>query len=250
MLKTWFFYPIFLVVTLLSASAHGEDFVEAYTAGPEWETFTNSDGTGLYHEVIREIFSLYGISVKHEYVPTNRGDELVLLGQADMMTCDDRATSEQLRLSRYPLYVNKYYAFFNKAAVGPWSGVETLRDRTVACQLGYYHEWDFSVPVDLRDLPSGVKCLQMVLLGRSDFYVDDMLFIEDSIKRSGLSFNRLEYDTQEVGTRSYHPVFNKTERGRAVMKLFDEGIMVLHKAGKLKPFYDKWGHDYPDFDSF
>jgi len=239
-----------LLVVLFCVPAHGKELSEVYSAGPEWETFTHRDGTGLYHEVLREVFSLYNISVKHEYVPTNRGDELVLAGQVDMMTCDDRATSSQLHMSRYPLYVDKYYAFFRKSIVGPWRGVESLRDKEVACQLGYYHEWDFPVPVHIRDLSSGVKCLQMVLLERSDFYVDDMLFIEDSIKTSGLSFNRLDYDAQEVGVRAYHPIFNDTERGQTVMHLFDEGIMALHKAGKLKPIYEKWGHDYPDFDSF
>ena len=244
------FLSILLFLFLFCASAYGTELKEVYSAGPEWETFTHRDGTGLYHEVRREVFSLYGISVKHEYVPTNRGDELVLAGLADMMTCDDKATSDQLHMSRYPLYVDKYYAFFRKELVGPWRGVETLRGKDVACQLGYYHEWDFPVPVHIRDMSSGVKCLQMVLLERSDFYVDDMLFIEDSIEKSGLSFNRLDYDAQEVGVRSYHPVFNDTERGQAVMQLFDEGMFALHKTGKLKLIYEKWGHDYPDFDSF
>nr|WP_239057837.1 transporter substrate-binding domain-containing protein [Pseudodesulfovibrio sp. JC047] len=243
-----FFFIIFF--NSFVSPAYGETVTEVYTTGPAWETFTHEDGTGLYHEVLDAVFALYGITVKHEYVPTNRGDELVLSGQADMMICDDRATSSNLHLSRYPLYVNDYHVFYNKETVGQWQGVDTLRNREVVCQLGYYHEWDFSVPVHIRDMSSGIKCLQMILMGRSDFYVDDRLFIEHSIEVSGLPFNRDEYDCQVVGTRSYHPVLGNTQRADQVMRLFDEGIMALHKAGKLAAIYEKWGHQYPDFDRF
>lgn len=238
-----------LILMLLPFPAEADDLREVVSAGPSWDTFTHRDGSGLYHEALKEIFALYGITVRHEYVPTNRGDELVRLGQADIMACDDRATAP-LVSGRYPLYVDDFFAFFNKARVGKWTGPEMLRDRDVATQKGYYHQWDFPVPVRLRELPTGPKCLEMVLLGRSDFYVDDMTFIKSSMRETDLPFDPDAFDTKKVGTRSYHPLFNQTPRGEKVRKMFEKGIMILHKEGKLKPIYDRWGHDYPKFDEF
>jgi len=246
-------YRLMLIVVLTAlfsapAQAKGE-IAEVVSVGPSWNTFTNEDGTGLYHEVLRQIFDLYGIKVRHIYVPTDRGDQLVREGQADMMVCDDRAES-LLVGSRYPMYTNDYFAFFKKSRIGPWHGPETLDSKEVAFQLGYYHDWDFPVPVMLRSMKSGVKCLEMVLLGRTDFYVDDMNFIQKSIEQTELAFNRSEFEIKRIGTRSYHPIFSATPKAATIMKMFDDGIAKLHKAGKLKPIYDKWGHDYPDFDSF
>lgn len=242
-------YFIFVVLAFLPFSADAEEVRHIVTAGPCWETFTNRDGSGLYHEIMRAVFDQYGITIRHEYVPTDRGDELVRLGQADVMTCDDRAAAP-LVSGRYPMFVNDFYVFFSKKRIGPWKGVETLRGKEVACQLAYYHDWDFPVPVRIRDMPSGVKCLEMVLLGRTDFYADDMSFINTSIRESGLSFDKDAYDTQVAGTRSYHPLFNQSPRGKHLRRLYEEGIFALHKAGKLKAIYTKWGHSYPDFDNF
>lgn len=233
----------------LAAPARAEIIKEVVSSGPAWDTFTNQDGTGLYHEVLREVFALYDITVRHEYVPTDRGDQLVREGLADMMTCDDSADA-QLVSARYPMYTNDYFVLFKKSRIVSWHGPETLFNKEVACQIGYYHDWDFTVPVQLRKMKTGVQCLNMVLLDRTDFYVDDMNFIENSIKDTDQLFERHLYDIQRIGTRSYHPVFSTTPRAKKIMKLFDDGIMTLHKAGKLKSIYDKWGHDYPDFDSF
>ena len=218
------------------------------SAGPSWETFTNRDGTGLYHEILDAVFALYGVEVRHEYVPSERADELVRLGWADMMICDDRA-KPPLRLARYPLYVNDYHVLFNRKRIGPWKGAESLRGREVAVQKGFYHDWDFPVPVRIREMASGVKCLEMVLLGRSDFYADDMAFINDSIRREP-GFDADAHDIRKAGRRSYHPMLNTTPRGDRVAGMYDDGMRALHERGELKPIYEKWGRTYPDFDSY
>lgn len=221
---------------------------EVVSAGPSWNSFTNKDGTGLYHEVLDAVFALYGVKVRHEYVPSDRADELVRLGWADMMTCDDRAELP-LRLARYPLFVNDYFVFFNKDRIGPWKGPDSLRGKEIVAQKGFYHTWDFPVPVRIREMSSGARCLEMVLLGRSDFYVDDLSFIKDSISKVS-KFDRRKYDFRKAGKRSYHPMFNTTPRSDVVIKMYDDGMRTLHEQGALRPIYEKWEHPYPDFDSF
>lgn len=242
-----------LIVALLTMSlfsaANAVEISEVVSTSPSWNTFTNKDGTGLYHEILREVFGLYGVSVRHEYSKSSRSEEMVALGLADMMTCDDKA-SPAIVMGKYPMYESSYYVFFNKARIGPWRGAESMRDKEILSQPSYYAQANFPVPVSIREVPTGAQALGMVLLGRSDFYVDDMTLIKQSMDENTIDYRKDQFDIKEAGRRSYHPLFNTTDRGRAIRKMYEEGMDKLHKAGKLKPIFDKWGHPYPDFDRY
>lgn len=243
-------WVLFLAFFFLSTSTGGAgEIKEVVSTSPSWETFTNEDGTGLYHEVLKAVFAQYGVAVRHVYSKSGRAEELVRTGGADMMTCDDVA-QPPLALGRYPLYINDFFVFFKKERIGPWRGAESLRDREILSQPTYYSQNNFSVPVKIKDILTGTRALGMIILDRSDFYVDDMALIKQSIKENNIPYDEKDFDIRKVGSRSYHPMFRVNDRGKAVMKMYDEGIYRLHKAGKLRPIYEKWGHAYPDFDSF
>jgi ABC-type amino acid transport substrate-binding protein len=223
------------------------DIAEVVSTGQSWNTFTNRDGTGLYHEILNAVFALHGIPVRHEYANSDRAEELVRLGQADMMLCDD-VSQPPLVMARYPMYENAYHVFFNRDRIGRWRGANSLRDKEILSQPGYYSQVNFSVPVRMRYVTSGVQALGMILLGRSDFYVDDMAFIKESIKRNTIAFDMADFDIRQAGIRSYHPLFSTSPRGRTIMRMYDDGLLTLHRSGDLRPIFAKWGHPYPDFD--
>lgn len=247
--RTGFAVCVLLALSLFLSSpacASDDGIRHVVSTSPEWETFTNSDGTGLYHEILREVFGLYGITVSHEYAPSVRAEKLVLQGLADIMVCDDRA-GPGLTLLRYPLYENTFYAFFNRQYIGPWKGEETMRDREVVCQRGYYYQDNFSVPVFIHEVSSGTKAAEMVIMGRADFYVDDLSLIRQSLEKLERPVDMEVFDIRAAGARAYRPQFNLTKRGIKVMRLFRDGLMKLHETGRLQPIYEKWGHPYPDF---
>lgn len=238
--------------SLLVFSVHpaaAQEIMEVISTSPSWDTFTNRDGTGLYHEVLREVFGQYGIAVRHEYSKSSRSEKLVEQGIADMMTCDDKA-SEPLVQGRYPMYENSYHVFYRKGRIGEWKGVESLRDKEVLSQPTYYNQSNFTVPVAIKEVQTGSQALSMIVLDRSDFYVDDMTLIMQSIKESEIDFNEADFAISEVGRRSYHPLFSPNKRGERIRKLYEEGIWNLHKSGKLRSIYDKWGYLYPEFERY
>ncbi|MUM78696.1 transporter substrate-binding domain-containing protein [Pseudodesulfovibrio sp. F-1] len=220
---------------------------EVVSAGKSWGTFTNPDGTGLYHEILEAVFALHNISVRHEYATSDRAEELVRLGQADMMLCADKA-SPPLVMARMPMYQNAFHVFFSRERIGLWQGAESLRNKLIISQPGYYSQTNFPVPVRLKFVTSGTQALGMVLLGRADFYVDDMILMQESVRENTIPFNAQDFDIRQAGVRSYHPLFSTSERGLALMELYDEGIRTLHSRGILRSIYEKWGHPYPDFD--
>lgn len=243
---------LLLSVALLVAlpfSVAAMEISEVVSTSPSWETFTNSDGTGLYHDILNEVFALYGIPVRHEYAKSIRSVELVMSNEADMMTCSG-TNKPTLVKARYPMYESAFYVFYKKERIGPWQGIESLRDKEILSQATYYDATDFSVPVNVKSVVDGAQALGMIVLDRSDFYVDDIVLIRQSMEESAVPFQMDDYAIERAGTRPYMPLFNTSERGKAIMKLYDEGIFKLHQAGKLKAIYEKWGHPYPSFDSY
>lgn len=246
-------YPLTCALPLLllfvSVAARADEIKKVVSTSPSWDTFTNRDGSGLYHDILREVFAIYGIPVQHEYAKSNRSEELVRLNLADMMTCDDMA-DPPLTLARYPMYTNSFYVFFNKKRIGKWKGAESLWGKEVLSQPGYYSESNFPVPVTIKEVMTGAQGVSMILMDRSDFYVDDMTLMNQSLKENTIAFDRDELDIRRVGERAYFPLFNTTERGQRVMKMYEDGMYRLHKTGKLRPIYRKWGYQYPDFDAY
>ncbi|MBU4380555.1 MAG: transporter substrate-binding domain-containing protein [Pseudodesulfovibrio sp.] len=240
---------LLLAPLLRPVPAHGADIVEVLSTGQSWDLFTNPDGTGLYHEILNAVFALHAIPVRHEYATSDRAEELVRLGQADMMICDDMV-SPPLVMARHPMYENAYHVFFSRGRIPDWQGPQSLLDRLVLSQPGYYVQENFPVPVRIKYVANGAQGLGMVLLGRADAYVDDMAFIRKSIAENTIPFDMLDYEIRQVGVRSYHPLFNTSPRGQAIMELYDEGMRTLHQNGGLKAIYEKWGHPYPDFDKY
>lgn len=220
---------------------------EVTAAGPSWETFTNRDGTGLYHELLREVFGLYGITVNRVYVPSERAYSLVREGRADFMTCHDKPV-RSLIMARHPMYANTFHAFFRKAAHPGFSGPGDLEHARVVVRIGYYDQSNFPVPVRLKEVTTGESALGMVILGREDYYVDDANFIRQSIAAATLDFNRDEFAIEPVGRRSYHPLFADSERGRTVRDLYDRGMERLRREGRLEPIFSRWHYPLPEYD--
>lgn len=236
---------VFLSVVSV-ARAQGE-ITEVVAVGPSWDTLTNRDGTGLYHDILKRVFGLYGIEVKRAYVPSERAYDLVRNGKADFMTCHDRV-EPPLRLARHPMFEGTYFVFFKKSRVGFWRGDDTLRGKTVAWRIGYYDKENFPVDIVPKEVKTGPSALGMVVLDRVDFYVDDMSFIRDTIKNATIEFDMDEYDIKPVGRRTYHPVFSSSERADKVMKLYDEGMETLYRSGELPMIFRKWGYSMPHYD--
>ncbi|MEF2145715.1 MAG: ABC transporter substrate-binding protein [Desulfovibrionaceae bacterium] len=239
---------LFVVLAVLFAFAplQAEEINTVIAAGPSWQGFTNKDGTGLYHELLNEVFGLYGIQVLRTYAPSERAYDLVREGRADLMTCHDVAVPPLVQ-ARHPMFENEFHAFFRKDRFPDWKGVEDMRDRVVVCRIGYYNEKNFSVPIRMRGLKTGVAALGMVVLGRADFYVDDESFIQDSLAHTDLQVQMDKFRIENVGRRSYWPLFAANAHGRRIMELYDQGMEELYRRGELQRIFAKWGHELPHY---
>lgn len=242
----------FLIIPLLILSGiqlcSGADLARITTTGPSWNTFTNRDGTGLYHEIIQNIFPPLEIRVTHNYTNANRGIRLVNKGLADIYLC--RTYSDEfptLMLGKYQMYEGKFYAIFKKNRIKKWNGQESLAQKKVVWRRGYYKPSEFKTDFKVFETDSGTSAISQIILGRGDFYIDDLNLIRESVSKSRLSVNMDEYNIKPVGKRTYHPAFKKSVRGDRLIKIYERGMKQLHDSGRLKIIYNKWDHPYPEF---
>ena len=239
---------IFLIL-LQAPLCVGEPITQVISTSPSWNTFTNEDGTGLYHEILGAIFNPLGIKVTHEYTNASRGLYMVQKGLADFYTCRNEIKDfPGLVLARHQMYEGKFFAMFPKVRVKDWQGVSSLANRKVVWRQGYYRESEFEVKLIVFEADSGVSALNQVILDRVDFYIDDLNLIRESISQNRLPFDMNDYRIEPVGKRTYHPVFNISVRGKAVMDLYDRGIDRLHRSGELRKIFKTWNHPYPAYD--
>jgi len=239
------FIIVVLAVVCLSpvAMLRAEEAPTLVTVGPAWPGFTNSDGSGLYHDLIRAIFAPH-YRIEHITVPTPQANRMLKIGRADIKLGETDA-EESLLLAQVPLYENAYYVVFLKNPQRPWRGVESLTGKQIAWREGYYSEHDFPVAVVPRPVRSGVAALSLVRLGRVDYYVDDLRLIYDSYEQAGLFLDPELYGLEQVGQRQYFPAFADTEKGRQLKREFEDGMLQLARAGRLTPIYEKWGFSVP-----
>ncbi|HCY87680.1 MAG TPA: hypothetical protein DHV36_21275 [Desulfobacteraceae bacterium] len=219
------------------------------TASPSWNTFTNENGTGLYHEIMNAVYSPLDIRVTHKYTNAKRGLYMVRQKLADIYTCkvmlDDYP---DLILGKYPMYEGKFYALFKKDAVKNWQGKSSMTGHRVVWRRGYYKASELNIDIVVLETNSGASALGQVVLDRATFYIDDLTLIRESIAKGRHEMDPDNFRIEPLGRRSYRPVFKRSERGKRLMEIYNRGIETLHRSGKLRAIFDKWGHSYPMYD--
>lgn len=229
----------------------GKPIKQVISTSPSWETFTNMDGTGLYHEILASIFTPHAIRVIHKYTNPTRGLYMVKNDLANLYTCDnDISEFPDLVLARYPMYEGQFHAIFKKRRTKNWQGVSSLANQRVVWRRGYYKPSEFDVKMTVLETDSGPLALAQIILDRGDFYIDDLDLLKESISKNKLPFDMNDYRIELVGQRAYYPVFKLSERGNAIMELYDRGIERLHRSGELKKIFKKYHQPYPHYDIF
>ena len=240
-------FLVFLYCPMAEGAERAEERKIIVTVGPSWEGFTNRDGSGLYHDILRQVYPEY--LKQHLYVPTVQANEMVAIGRADIKLCETEVESP-LMFGGYPMYENGYYALFRRERMGVWRGNDSLSGMKGVWRQGYYSRADFSVNFPYLEVRSGESALKMVILGRADFYIDDLALINESFALAGEEFDPDRFDVKLVGTRKYYPVFLESPRGKRLRTQYDSAMKRLYQEGILQKIYQSWGFPIPKLSHF
>ncbi|WGW05689.1 substrate-binding periplasmic protein [Tropicibacter oceani] len=222
-------------------------------ATPEWTGFTNPDGSGIYNELLSEIFAAQGITVQRQTVPINRAVALVERGDADFtggFRRDDRNFAD------VPIYETRFAAMYRTGSGLHITSPDQLENLRVAAPP----QVSTTLGKALTEVDSRAQAAKLLIAGRIDVYVDLQLPLErfrasgvanlDVANASDTRFDIRPEDwtiTPISGTRLYL-LFSDTPRGHALRDIYQKGTRALAKSGRLAALYQHYGLEVPTID--
>lgn len=238
---------IFLLTVLACPVAAQDQIKTVRYATAEWLNFTNRDGTGLYHELFREIFGIMGAEVDVTYMPLNRAVSMVEAGQMDVtggFTRDDRV------FAVHPIFETTYTIIYRSDMDVDWDDPNVFDTLRIVGPPAIQAE----VAFDMIELDSRSQAGKMLVSGRADGYIDLVQLIE-TFRDTGKTTDVDDVTGDEVVTFDINPddwrlrnvkssrlymLFTDSPRGRQIRDLYDDGTEKLFASGVLGEIYEKF----------
>ena len=243
--------PIYLTVFLASFSssslANGlinDSKITIVT--PEWEHFTESDGSGFYFDLLRLVYEPLGIKIDYKITPWARSKLMLERNQADAMIGSYKEQEELFHYPDHPVWLDIAAAAF-KTDQENWAGTNSLSMKKVGWIRGYNYDQYIDVKMDIIELIDNKQAWKLLSLGRIDFYLDSITDIRLHLETDETT--KTLYRVESFLTMKMYMRLAKTPKGVALARIYDQEILKHIEGGGLRSLYKKWGYEqlYPDF---
>lgn len=244
--------PIFLAVLGLAqfSVVHGsaDPVTSIEVLCEDWEGYTNKDGSGVYWEVVKEVYEPIGIRVNTRIVPWKRALLAVAEKKADAVLGAYYSQEKDGKEFLYPEWhisvEDPVMIVFKKDRLPNWAkeGIQTLEHTNLAWISGYDFDQsflkDFSVnSFEIRNVKQG---LSMVNHGR----VDGLLDYESGIRKAAHELEislvkDFEMKVVKLGSKLYL-AYSNTARSEELLTIFDSRMAQLVESGAIERIYRKW----------
>ncbi len=175
-----------VVLALLPLQSHAEDITVVTDI---WEDYTNTNGTGFYLDVLRQVFPPPGYKLVIQYVPYKRSLHLVKQGVADITTGVNAGDMEEKFLALEFVEKDSVDMLVKNELAENWQGLKSLKDKNVVAKIGYNFGSVFEVPVHYEEKTQLLGMMKMLGAGRVDAVLDYKSDIKKLWDKSGLGDN-------------------------------------------------------------
>ena len=218
-------------------------------AAPVWGGYTHEDGTGLYWEILQEVYEPLGFKLRLKNMPWNRSMKLM----TDYRIIDGvpgeglESDYENLTFSQYPLEPEYLALIYRKGQVGSFLESPNLTGKTVGWRKGYNllpdsEKYGNFLLKEFFDLKKGMSLLQS---GSIEVLVDELAEIEAIAEQEQIDLEQYEI-TEFVTGDYYYMAYGDTHISKSLADIFDARIVELARKGWLRQVYAKWEIDLPE----
>jgi len=207
---------------------------------PVWSGYTNTDGTGVYWDIIRAIYEPLGINVKTKNIPWNRAMKMVSEYHTyNAIIGEYITTDENLIFPSYPIDT-EYMSLLSKNSSGSkFNGLASLSGKKVGWIKDYdviaLEKRNFEL-VEFRGIDQGIDFLNS---GRIDYLIDDWDEIASAMKKNNMNSQDYTVDPMPEG-KAIFAAFANDQISRELINIYNERIPVLSRSGELSKIYEKW----------
>ena len=244
---------LFLLTSVVSHAGDGskstvfvrENVKAISVVAPEWEGFTNADGTGLYWEVLKAIYEPAGVKVKTANVPWNRAMKMVTKYRVyNAIAGEYKDSEEDLIFPDYAIDV-EYLSVLSLASNKlPWDGLSSLTGKRVGWIKDYElitaDQRDFEL-VEYRETEQGLELLQQ---GKIDYLIDEWDEVAAAVAVRKEDMTLYQMGEMPEGTDIYVG-FANTPLSEVLISIYNERVPELIRQKKLQPLYEKWEGEVP-----
>ena len=209
-------------------------------ASEEWNDYTNKDGSGLAWDVLRQVFEPAGITLQTRSEPYTRSVGLAQRGEVDGWVGSYRDEASGVLYPYWHFDSDHIYAL--GLATTPTPSLATLGNYRLAWVRGYKYEEYLPNLHHFNQIERRDGILPMLQHARADFYIDSFAEARYVL---GQAHDPSQFRLTPIAELPLYIGFADTERGRALMAVYDQRMTALVKSGELKPIFEQWKQPYP-----
>lgn len=237
---------VLLILALVASGVHASETIEVpkqvRLASERWEDYTNADGTGIAWDILRKVFEPAGVKVEVLSVPYSRAIGLVKRGEADAWVGSYHEESTDNLYPRWNFDTDHIYAL--SLTSKPVPELEKLSQFKLSWVRGYDYQDYLPSVGEYREVQRREGILPMLERGRVDFYIDAQTEVEYVLNQAAAG-ERRRFRSTHIAELPLYLAFGKTEKGRALMELFDQRMEKLVASGELREIFKHWKQPYP-----
>lgn len=227
---------------LMPGINYAEEVKDINVTSEEWESATQADGSGLYWDILRRVYEPVGIKVNWSIASYSRSVALVRLKRADAWVGSYKDEEEDVIYPASHFDADDVSALFIQKSDQAWQGESSLEGKDVAWIKGYeLHEY-LGVKFNNRELTNRDAVLQLLEIGRLDYFIDARPEINSYFGEALEKDKRFVVET--IKKLKLYLGFANTPKGQRLADIFDERFPTLIESGELKPLFEKWGFEY------
>ncbi len=224
---------LLLISILLNVHVFAKEII---VVSESWEGATNRDGTGLYWDIVAEVYKPLGFEIVRKHTSYTKAVQLVEQGRADFWLA---AYKDEKPFALYP----KYYfdqdivvAMYRTDAIEKWQGQKSLEGLRVGWVRDYSFDKYLKVKVRKEELNGRVNGLKLLKSERIDAFLDDRKDLAQTMQKYTM-FSDSEYTQKIVMQLKLYPAFADTSKGRELMRIWDERMKQLIETDAFKEIY-------------
>jgi polar amino acid transport system substrate-binding protein len=208
--------------------------------GDDYAPFTGQDLPDgvLVTKVVRAALAEREVTSSLEWRPWNRGLLMTLKGRYDATFPYTSSLERQTDyLYSEPMLVISEHVYSLAGAPLEADNLAALEGKRLCLPLGWQPPAAIQNMIDQRLLqvhaPVGlIQCVELLLLGRNDFFVAGSLLAEAALREVGEPLSRLHRSQSAFGDTSLHLLVARSHpRAEQVLQQFNEGLALLRERG-------------------
>lgn len=234
------FFTLSFFLTLFVSSPLYCTITPIHWGTDEWPGVTSANGTGMYHELIREIYPAQKYQLNVSYYPWQR--VIQNLDEAFIDMTGGLPERHQYYQSAQPVLSQRIVLMIAKEKADSFD-VDNLQNYRGSWRKGYKQDIVHHVlkpPVVGTYVNRAKQALNFIASNKVDYYVD----IEDVTHRE-LKPNSTAFKLIQVGYFNLYWSFPQTDKGMELKHQFDQKWSKLMANGFIKKLYNRYGASVP-----